>query len=138
MSNDIEHLGRIEGISGNRVMVNFISQSACASCQAKGVCSVSEVQEKSIEADNPGFELNVGDQVKIILQQSMGFKALFLAYVFPLILVLYFLIVLSGILNHEGLAGILSLGGRAAYYGVLFLMRKKVDKQFNFVLRKID
>lgn len=138
MSNDIEHLGRIEGITGNRVMVNFISQSACASCQAKGVCSVSEVQEKSVETDNPGFEFKVGDQVKIILQQSMGFKALFLAYVFPLILVLVFLIALSGILNNEGLAGILSLGGIAAYYGVLFLMRKKVDKQFSFVLKKID
>ncbi|MEA1898209.1 MAG: SoxR reducing system RseC family protein [Bacteroidota bacterium] len=138
MSKDIEHMGRIAGITGNRVMVNFISQSACASCQAKGVCSVSEVQEKSIEADNPGFELNVGDQVKIILQQSMGFKALFLAYVFPLILILFFLIVLSGILNNEGIAGILSLGGIAAYYGVLFLMRKKVDKQFSFVLKKID
>jgi len=135
---DIEHLGRIEGITGDRVMVNFISQSACASCQAKGVCSVSEVQEKSIEADNPGFEFKIGDEVKIILQQSMGFKALFLAYVFPLILVLVSLIVLSGILNNEGLAGILSLCGIAAYYGVLFLLRKKVDKQFSFVLKKID
>ncbi len=138
MSNDIEHLGRIEEINGNRVMVNFISQSACASCQAKGVCSVSEVQEKSIEADNPEFEINIGDQVRIILQQSMGFKALFLAYIFPLILVLVSLIVLSGFMNNEGLAGILSLGGIAAYYGVLFLIRKKVDKQFNFVLKKIN
>ena len=138
MSNDIEHLGRIEEINGNRVMVNFISQSACASCQAKGVCSVSEVQEKSIEADNPEFEINIGDQVRIILQQSMGFKALFLAYIFPLMLVLVSLIVLSGLMNNEGLAGILSLGGIAAYYGVLFLIRKKVDKQFNFVLKKIN
>lgn len=138
MSNDIEHLGKIEEITGDRVMVNFISQSACASCQAKGICSVSEVQEKSIETDYPGFEFKVGDEVKIILQQSMGFKALFLAYVFPLILVLVSLIVLSSILNNEGLAGILSLGGIAAYYGVLFLMRKKVDKQFSFVLKKID
>lgn len=138
MSNDIEHLGRIEEINGNRVMVNFISQSACASCQAKGVCSVSEVQEKSIEADNPEFEINIGDQVRIILQQSMGFKALFFAYIFPLILVLVSLIVLSGFMNNEGLAGILSLGGIAAYYGVLFLIRKKVDKQFNFVLKKIN
>ncbi len=137
MSNDIEHLGRIAETTGNRVMVNFISQSACASCHAKGVCSVSEVQEKSIEVDKPGFEFKVGDPVNIILQQSMGFKALFLAYIFPLILVLVSLIVLSGILNNEGLVGILSLGGIAAYYGVLFLMRKKVDKQFNFVLKKI-
>ena len=138
MSNDIEHLGRIAEITGNRVMVNFISQSACASCQAKGICSVSEVQEKSIEADKPRFEFKVGDHVKIILQQSMGFKALFLAYVFPLILVLVSLIILSVILKSEGLAGVLSLCGIAAYYGVLFLMRKKVDKQFNFVLKKID
>lgn len=138
MSNDIEHLGRIEEINGNRVVVNFISQSACVSCQAKGVCSVSEVQEKSIEADNPEFEINIGDQVRIILQQSMGFKALFLAYIFPLILVLVSLIVLSGFMNNEGLAGILSLGGIAAYYGVLFLIRKKVDKQFNFILKKIN
>ena len=137
MSNDIEHLGRIAETTGNRVMVNFISQSACASCHAKGVCSVSEVQEKSIEVDKPGFEFKVGDPVNIILQQSMGFKALFLAYISPLILVLVSLIVLSGILNNEGLVGILSLGGIAAYYGVLFLMRKKVDKQFNFVLKKI-
>ncbi len=138
MANDIEHLGRIEGITGNRVLVNFISQSACASCQAKGVCSVSEVQEKSIVTDKPGFEFQMGDQVKIILQQSMGFKALFLAYVFPLILVIISLFVLSAILKNEGLAGILSLCGIAAYYGALFIYRKKIDKQFNFILKKID
>lgn len=138
MANDIEHLGRIEGMNGNKVLVNFISQSACASCQAKGVCSVSEVQEKSIETDKPGFEFQIGDQVKIILQQSMGFKALFLAYIFPLILVLISLFVLSAVLKNEGLAGILSLCGIAAYYTALFINREKIDKQFSFILRKID
>ncbi len=138
MANDIEHLGRIEGMNGNKVLVNFISQSACTSCQAKGVCSVSEVQEKSIETDKPGFEFQIGDQVKIILQQSMGFKALFLAYIFPLILVLISLFVLSAVLKNEGLAGILSLCGIAAYYAALFINREKIDKQFSFILRKID
>lgn len=133
---DIEHLGRVEQIAGNVVTVNFTTQSACASCHAKGACSVSEIQEKVLEIINPGISVKVGEQVWIVLKQSMGFKALFLGYVLPLILLILFLITFISIFNNEAIGGLLSLFVLAVYYGVLFFARKKIDKQFSFGLRK--
>ncbi len=133
---DIEHLGRVEQIAGNVVTVNFTTQSACASCHAKEACSVSEIQEKVLEIINPGISVKVGEQVWIVLKQSMGFKALFLGYVLPLILLILFLITFTSIFNNEAIGGLLSLFVLAVYYGVLFFARKKIDKQFSFGLRE--
>ena len=133
---DIEHLGRVEHIAGNVVTVNFTTQSACASCHAKGACSVSEIQEKVLEIINPGISVKTGEQVWVVLKQSMGFKALFLGYVLPLILLILFLITFTGIFNDEAIGGLLSLFVLAVYYSALFFARKKIDKQFSFGLRK--
>ncbi len=68
----------------------------------------------------------------------MGLKAVFLAYVLPLLMLLSSLFILNAILKNEGLAGLISLAGTAVYYIVLYQLRQKIEKQFNFVLKKID
>lgn len=140
MSNksEIEHLGRIDSIHGDQVIVNFITQSACASCHAKGACSASDMQEKEIELKYPDFQVKTGDQVWVVLKQSLGFKALFLGYVLPFILLFVILITLTPVLKSEGKAGLASLGALAIYYATLYLFREKIDKQFIFTLKQIS
>jgi len=135
---DIEHLGQIESILGDQVTVNFITQSACSSCHAKGACSAADMQEKEIKLKYPEFKIKTGDQVWVVLKQSLGFKAVFLGYIFPLILIIVILITLSPALESEGKAGLASLGAVAIYYATLYIFREKIDKQFIFTLKQIS
>ena len=137
-SGEIEHLGRVEQVSEGLVRINFIAHSACGSCSAKGVCSVSDVQEKVVEVHDSNISVKVGEQVRIVLQRSLGFKALFLGYVLPLILILLFLITFTNILGSEGQAGLISLTVLAAYYLILYLTRNKINKQFKFSIKKVE
>ncbi len=94
---------------------------------------MSEMQEKIVEVDNnypPKFK--GGDQVNLIMQKSMGGKAVFLAYVLPFLLVLVSLIVLTSVLKSEGMAGLISLVVVIPYYIFLYLQRDKLKKTFHF------
>jgi len=132
-ADSISHPGIIEGIDKKTIRVKILSQSACASCNMKGACNMSEMQEKIVEVDNnypPKYK--DGDQVSLIMEKSMGAKAVLLAYVLPFLVVLIALIVLTSVLESEGLAGITSLALVAPYYVILYLQRDKLKKTFHF------
>lgn len=136
-SKSIEHKGRIDSIDGNKITVNFIALSGCASCHAKGVCTVADMQEKSVEVFDFSNQYQVGEEVNVTLKQALGFRALFLGYVLPFILVLTLLIALTAITHNEAIAGIGALSVLVPYYAVLFILRNKIRKKFTFTINKI-
>ena len=140
MSNtkSIEHKGRIDSIDGNKINVSFLAMSGCASCQVKGVCSAADMQEKSVEVFDFTNQYQVGEEVNVTLKQSLGFRALFLGYVLPFILVLLILIILTAITDNEAVAGLSALSVLIPYYLILFLLKDKIRKQFTFTINKID
>ena len=133
----IEHLGRIDAVTPNDIRVVIISQSACASCHAKGACSASDVSEKIVVVSKTNHNFLVGETVKVLLKQSLGFKALFLAYILPFIVVITALFSLSSFVS-EGIAGILALISLIPYYAILYFFKNKISKQFNFDIEKIS
>ncbi len=134
----IEHKGFIEKVSDHSVIVKIISESACAACHAKGACSAADMQNKEIEVMGkyPGFV--IGEMVNLIMAQSMGFKALLLGYVYPFILLFSGLLLFSNAGIPELISGLLAIGLLPPYYLVLYLLRNKIKKSFNFSLQKID
>ena len=78
-----------------------------------------------------------GDKVRIVLAQSLGFRALFLGYVLPFLLVLCTLLIVSALGNSELIAGLVSLAVLIPYYIGLKLFRGKLERQFSFFLQKI-
>jgi sigma-E factor negative regulatory protein RseC len=137
-SKSIEHKGRIDSIDHNKINVNFIALSGCASCHAKGVCTVADMQEKSVEVIDYTNQYQVGEEVNVTLRQALGFRALFLGYVLPFILVLILLIALSITTHNEAIAGIGALLVLLPYYVLLFILRDKIRKKFTFTINKID
>ncbi len=133
----IEHLGRIDAVTPNDIRVVITSQSACASCHAKGACSASDVSEKIVVVSKTNHNFLVGETVKVLLKQSLGFKALFLAYILPFIVVITALFSLSSFVS-EGIAGILALLSLIPYYAILYFFKNKISKQFNFDIEKIS
>lgn len=137
MSKDVSHKGKVVAVSSTGVRVEIISQSACSSCHAAGLCSMSEAVKKEIDVPaQPGEEYHVGDDVKVILGSDMGMKAVVLAYVIPLALLLVVCISLTYTGMGELYAGLAGLGAVAVYYFVLYLMRKRVSGKYVFKIEK--
>ncbi len=126
----------MEEVNDRLIRVGFVSHSACSGCHAKGACSLSDVESKYVEVNNDGMGLVVGDTVNIILQQKQGFKALWLGYVLPLIVMVMTLIIVMAITDKEGLAGISGVLILIPYYLGLFVFKDKIKEKFVFKIRK--
>ena len=93
------------------------------------------MKEKVIDVYTNGVQYNEGDKVTITGTESMGFKALFLGYVLPFLLVLGTLITLTQTGHSEVTAGLISLGVLIPYYIALKFLNHKIQKQFSFYLK---
>ena len=137
-SSEISHTGTVKSIEGNVATVEIQVSSACATCKATSFCGSSESGSRNIEA-HIGLEQNVsvGDEVRVLMTQVMGTKAIVIGYVIPSVVVLAVLFVLIGVGTNEGIAALASLVFLTAYYFVLYLLRDKLKKEFNFKIERI-
>ncbi len=132
----IQHDGIIKQINDNSIYVSIVSMATCASCQVKGACTASDMQEKIVEVKKEeGRNYELGSKVTILIDQSVGTWAVLLAYVFPLILVVVSLIILTSIMADQGNAGLISIGLLIPYYSILYFSRKLAANKFEFKLK---
>ncbi len=134
----IEHKGIIKKIDNDRILVSIITNTSCASCEVKGACSASELEEKEIEVRNFTEKYRVGEQVFVYFKESLGFKALFLGYLLPFLVLMIVLISATALGYSEAVAGLLALASLIPYYLIIYLMNKKIRKAFSFSIRKIN
>jgi len=134
-SDEIKHPGVITSIDSSKIKINITTYSACSSCGAKGVCSISDLKDKIIEVPKTG-DFSIGQEVQVILHQTQGFKALYLGYVQPFIVVLITLIITSSLTRNEVLSGLISLGALAPYYLILYYYKEKIRNKFTFAIRR--
>jgi len=133
----IEHKGIIKEIKDNELQVSIISHSSCASCSVKGSCSVSDVEEKIIDVFVPdSSEYKQGEHVEVYYKQSLGFRALFIGYVLPFLVLLITMIFMLSITENELLAGLTALGALVPYYLIVYLTKDKLRKTFSFSIKK--
>lgn len=131
----ITHQGIIDSIALDSINVRIVSASACSACHAKGACNASDMQEKMIEVNPGSKEVKVGEWVTIVSKESMGFKALFLGYVLPFLLVLLTLIIGTLASLKEYTAGLISLAVLIPYYATLYLTKDIIKKSFIFEIQ---
>lgn len=133
----IKHTGIISEINKDLIKVSIIAQSACSACHAKGVCSVSDMQEKFIDVKNNGnFDQKVGDFVTVSMKQKLGLKAVLFGYFIPFVLLMITLIIALGYFENEGIAGLTALGILAPYYLFLYLLKDRLRESFEFQIEK--
>ena len=132
----IEHKGVVAEIKNEAILVDLIVQSACAACHAKSVCGI-DSSLKTIEVKTDKKLFSIGENVKVVMQSSLGMKALFLGYVLPFIIVVTTLLVLTSLNVSEGLSGLISILILAPYYLILYFFRDKIKREFNFDIEKI-
>lgn len=138
-ADNIAHEGIILDIDSDYISVEIMNKSACASCNAKSMCSMSDVKAKVIQVENRGFTLyEKGEKVNVLLRRSLGFKALWISYLIPLIILLVLLLTLSAIGVKELLIGLSILVFLALYYFIVYLLRNKIKNEFIFIVEKLD
>ena len=129
----ITHPGNIRSIENDKAEVIIMTSSGCASCEIKGSCSASEMEEKIIDVDIlQGQEFKVGDSVNVEMKQSQGNWAVLLGYVFPFLVVVISLITLTALNVNEGISGLISLSLLIPYYGIIYLSKGKIKQNFSY------
>ena len=132
MSKIVTHKGKVIHLEGLDVRVMIESMSACAACHAKGMCTLSDKEDKIIDikvSAERAAKLNVGDEVVVAVSQQRGMQAVLLAYILPAIVVILSLILLLKLLP-EPLAILSALAVLGIYYYVLYLFRNKLNAKF--------
>jgi sigma-E factor negative regulatory protein RseC len=114
------------------MLVNVVSQSACASCHAKGACNSSDFEDKEIEVTGFNKSYSPGEVVTVVFKQTQGYAAVFWGYGMPFIVVLFTLIIANLLSVSELLSGLISLGVLVPYYIILYFFRNTFKKVFKF------
>jgi sigma-E factor negative regulatory protein RseC len=134
--NEITHTGKIIEMTPDFTTVQITVSSACASCHAKGLCGMSEEEDKVIMLPtDPYATYNVGDEVTVCTKMSMGLKAAWISYVIPLAVLMALILTLTSFGINEFIAAGSAVGGVALYYFIIWLLRDKLSDEFVFYIK---
>ena len=138
MSNPVSgfiHPGVVQECGRGLVRVRIASQSACGSCQSKTVCGMSEMQEKIVEVQvRDSSVYHPGQSVKVSLDKRLGFRALWLAYLLPFLIMVGLVVISLQLGGGEPLAALAALTGLGIYFTVLYRFRLLLRKRFHFTI----
>ena len=135
----IKHDGIIIALNEDgTALVRIVQTSACAACKAKAMCASAESAEKEMTVMLLGDgQWAVGNEVEVMVQQKMGWKAVVLAYLLPFFVMLAVMFVGNAIWAvREEILGTVALCAMALYYLVLGLFKDKLQKEFSFTAKK--
>ena len=139
MADVIKHDGIVDSIEGNCIHVRIVQASACAACGAKSLCSAAESKEKIVDvygADTTAYQ--VGQRVMVEGAASMGMKAVRLAFLFPLLLLVAAVALVMWLADgNEALAALAALLVLTVYFLLLFVNKKKLAREFTFIIKPI-
>ena len=138
-NNTIKHLGIVENIQGSHLSVRIVQTSACAACSVKGHCSSADSKDKIIDIiDTAAASYQVGENVMVVGETSMGMQAVALAFIIPFVLLIFTLFLFMALIENELYAALLSLAVLLPYYYILWLNKTRLKQKFSFTIKPIN
>ena len=135
MSNVISHKGILDSIEGGVAHVRITQHSACSCCKVASYCNSAESKEKLIDARvSEPSRYHVGDEVTVMAAQSVGTKAVILAFVIPLILMMSTIATVVRATGNEMWAAVSGIAILVPYYALLYMLRNRLARQLTFYL----
>lgn len=127
----IEHEGVVSSVDGRSLKVEIVSQSACASCHARGQCLSSlDSAVRTMDVTTPeGESYAVGERVRLSVTGRSGALAVVMCYIVPLVLCIATLALLVSYGMTEGVAAAISLAAVAVYMLILFIFRRSIAQK---------
>ena len=97
---------------------------------------MAELAEKTVEVPtDPYANYAVGDEVEVLLKASMGFKAVWLCYAIPLVVLLGVILGLMALGVAEVPSALVGLAAIGLYYLLLYLFRDKLKNEYIFTIK---
>ena len=133
---EISHKGNVLRVGPRETVVEIISKSACAACHASSVCTVADIARKEITVPtDPSSVHREGDEVDVVMHQSMGNKAVWIAYVIPLAVLIVLVMVFLRAGMGELLSGLLAICGVLSYFFIIWLLRGRLSDEAAFYIK---
>lgn len=137
MSEEISHIGIVKVVGKEETTVEIVSNSACGQCHASSLCGVAEsAKKKIVVANDHEVSYAVGDEVEVVLRQSMGDKAVWISYVIPLVILLAIVVSLSYAGLQEWSAGFAGIAALGLYYLAVWMMRDRISRDYVFEIKR--
>ena len=138
-NNTIKHLGIVENIQGSHLSVRIVQTSACAACSVKGHCSSADSKDKIIDIiDTAAASYQVGENVMVVGETSMGMQSVALAFIIPFVLLIFTLFLFMALIENELYVALLSLAVLVPYYYILWLNKTRLKQKFSFTIKPIN
>ena len=139
MADLIEHSGVVERTERDTVYVRITSRSACGTCKAREACGLAEAQDKIVAVATPeAGQYAAGGEGMVGVRRSAGVRAVVLAYVGALVVLLAVLVGTIAVAGwNEGMGALAAIAGVGVYYFVLWLFRRKIEHTIQFTITKI-
>lgn len=134
-SNYLEHIGLVTDTQQGRVKIALVG-SGCSACH-NSLCMLGDSKAKEVEVLTNESLFQSGDEVVVKINPASGYRAVLLLYVSPFLVVLLTLVFMMQLGYPEGLTGITSLLVLMPYFGILYLLRKKLGSHCKIEVVKI-
>jgi sigma-E factor negative regulatory protein RseC len=101
------------------------------------MCTALEMAEKIINAVPVSRDpLQIGDTVVLMMEEKLGWKAIFYGFFLPFIVMVTVLFFSSALGSGETKAALYGIGSLIPYYLLLYVFREKIEKDFVFKAEK--
>ena len=135
----IEHEGTIDNINGNQFTIRITQTTACSECHAKGACMAADTKVKMVDVVDTSGQFKLNERVLLSGKTSIGYKAILWAFVLPLILMMSVIFASISIWHVGELqAALMALVALVPYYGLLYLVRRKMGEKLAFSIKKLN
>jgi len=138
MNKQIDHVGKVVAAADGEVAVLIERGTACSHCESKKACLIMGTSEQTIRVKDKNYrDYSVGEQVKVSMNTSLGMKAIVLAYILPLLILMLSLAVGFNYFSSELLQIAVALIPTVLYYIILYLLRRRIEQRFKFMVSKL-
>jgi sigma-E factor negative regulatory protein RseC len=137
MHETVQHIGTIERIDPPVLYVRIEQPSACSGCRAGASCPAAEGKSKTVRVEDTTGRFAADEQVLLHGRYGMGMQAILLACVIPMMLIVAALGIAFGLTGNEPISGGIGLSVLLPYYGLIYLIRGKLNRKFVFTVSKI-
>ncbi len=120
----------------SEIEVEVCRPEACAACKAKSVCSDGGGQGKRMTLVNDGQGYRVGEQVTLVMRRSSGLKAVVIAYLVPVFLIVAALLTFQAMQVKDIIAAMTTLGILGLYFLIIRLLRGRINRELTIEIEK--
>ncbi|WP_281670957.1 SoxR reducing system RseC family protein [Rikenella microfusus] len=123
-------------VDTSEIEVEVCRPEACAACKAKSVCSEGGGQGRRMTLANDGQGYRVGEQVTLVMRRSSGLKAVVIAYLAPVALIVAVLLGFQTAGVNETSAALLTLAILVLYFIIVRLLRGRINRELTIEIEK--